>query len=165
MRIWASACSELSSKISQSSSVCGSTETEEAWGMLEATLTWTGEWIGKEMQSANSWETWMDEGEEEVAPDQATNQDWVEERSSRARIGGSGDERVEWRVWIRGKGRDAKQLSMVPTASIPNSIFNCKLGTRFTQLTIHTTMQLRIASYAHRLSNMFLETRTRKFAE
>jgi len=38
--------------------------------------------------------------ESEVAPDQETNQVWGGERSSRARISGSGVERVDWRVWM-----------------------------------------------------------------
>jgi len=60
--------------------------------------------------------------EAEVAPDQATNQVWGGERSSRARIWGSGVERVDWRVWMSERGRETKQESMPPTTFTSNSI-------------------------------------------
>ena len=54
----ASACSELSSKTSQSSSLWGSTVTRVAFATLETARTWTAVWSGNEMHSANCWETY-----------------------------------------------------------------------------------------------------------
>lgn len=58
-----------------------------------------------------------------MAPDQATFQRSAveEERSSRARTGGR-DGEEEWRVWIRDRGRETKQLSMPPTNRTSNSM-------------------------------------------
>lgn len=61
-----------------------------------------------------------------MAPDQATCQSWwsLRERSSRARTGGRGwrRERVDSKVWIRGRGSDTKQSSIPPTSLTSNSI-------------------------------------------
>lgn len=66
--------------------------------------------------------------EEEAEPDQATFQRWsaARERSSRARNEGreveEERERVCCRVWMRGSGRETKQLSSPPTNLTSNSI-------------------------------------------